>query len=124
MVHIESFHAPCCGGSAGQVTEIRLAYLMRELQQQLGEHVKITIHTLAFGDPESLKAISTLTEYLCASGLRKIADAGIFAMLSALPIISLNGTVRFVQTVPNEKELLAAIGNVPAVQGGLDESDH
>lgn len=124
VIHIEVFHGPCCGGSAGQAAEIRLAHLMRDIPQQLGQRVEITIHTLAFGDPVSLEAVSTLTEYLRTSGLRQIVDAGIFAILGALPIISLSGMVRFVQTVPDEKELLAAIENVPAVPGGRDESGH
>lgn len=108
MKHIEVFSAPCCGGLAGQLNEMHLTNQMREIETK--RKVKVTIHTLVFGDPESLKAVRQLTEYLRASGLERIADAGIFAILGVLPIISVDGIVRFVKNIPTQAELLAIIG--------------
>lgn len=109
-IQLEAFHAPCCEGAVGPSNEIRLASLFREVQRQLP--VAITIHTLVFGDPESLQAVRRLTEYLRASGLVRIADGGIFGILRALPVISVNGIVRFVNAVPGEAELLACLTQI------------
>lgn len=124
MIHIEAFHAPCCGGSAAAMTELRLARLLRDVHQQTGGRVKVTMHTLAFGDPASLEAMLALKTCLRASGFQEVAEAGAFAILGILPAICVDGRVRFVRVVPEVSQLLETIGNVPVEGVVRDESDH
>ncbi len=122
IVHIEAFHAPCCEGAAGQLNEIQLANLLREVERQ-HHQVEIAIHTLVFGDPDSVLAVRHLTEYLRASRLERIADAGIFNILSALPIISVNGIVRYVGTIPSATELLTCLAQTEATWQEIEQGD-